>query len=124
MAKQFNVSLGFTADTSQAKSAIQSLVSALHKLRSVGIPVGNHRARQITSDDFREFDYIIGMDYANKRNLLRMVPPGCNVPINLLLEFAGIDADIADPWYTGNFDATYIDVLKGCTALLEKLMYM
>ena len=94
----------------------------VNKLRSVGIPVGNHRARQITSDDFREFDYIIGMDYANKRNLLRMVPPGCNVPINLLLEFAGIDADIADPWYTGDFQATWDDVAEGCEALLTFIL--
>lgn len=93
----------------------------VRKLRSLGIPVGGHRARQITSDDFREFDYIIGMDSANIRNLVRLVPPGCNVPVCRLLEFAGRNSDIADPWYTGNFDATYNDVVQGCTALLEKL---
>ncbi len=92
------------------------------KLHSVGIPVGNHKARQITNDDFHEFDYIVGMDNANMRNLHRIVPVGCEHKLFQLLEFAGINKEIADPWYTGNFDATYNDVLLGCKSLLDKII--
>ena len=108
------------------------------KLESVNIPVGNHRARQITKKDLEEFDYLIGMDSANIRNMKRFYsfdgfsfgsynkekkssPKELENKICKLLEFAGSSDDIADPWYTGNFDLTYNDVLKGCKALLNSL---
>ncbi|MBO5137034.1 MAG: low molecular weight phosphotyrosine protein phosphatase [Spirochaetaceae bacterium] len=93
----------------------------VRKLRSLGIPVGNHHARQITTADFKEFDMIIAMDGSNMRNLQRMVPKGCEKKLSLLLSFAGLNRDIADPWYTGNFDATYNDILCGCKSLLEEI---
>lgn len=108
------------------------------KLESVNIPVGNHRARQITKKDLEEFDYLIGMDSANIRNMKRFygfdgfsfgsyskenssIKKELENKICKLLEFAGSSDDIADPWYTGNFDLTYNDVLKGCKALLNSL---
>lgn len=108
------------------------------KLESVNIPVGNHRARQITKKDLEEFDYLIGMDSANIRNMKRFygfdgfsfgsyskenssIKKELENKICKLLEFAGSSNDIADPWYTGNFDLTYNDVLKGCKALLNSL---
>ena len=109
-----------------------------NKLNSVNIPVGNHRARQITKKDLEEFDYLIGMDSANIRNMKRFygfdgfgfgsyskenssIKKELENKICKLLEFAGSTDDIADPWYTGNFDLTYNDVLKGCKALLNSL---
>lgn len=94
------------------------------KLRSVGIPVGNHRARQITQADFENFDYIVAMDRMNVRNLRTVVPVAYKDKISKLLSYAGIADDIADPWYTGNFDETFEDVMIGCKALLKKIQKM
>ena len=91
------------------------------KLREVGIPLVPHRARQITLADYDAFDYIIGMDFANIRNLNRIFHQDPNGKIYKLLSFAGPDRDIADPWYTGNFDETYDDVEEGCEGLLAYL---
>ena len=93
-----------------------------NKLKSEGIPCGNHRARHIEKSDYNEFDYIIGMDSANIRNIGRIVGNDRDGKVYKLLQFAGEERDIADPWYTGNFDATYDDVLKGCTALLNEIL--
>lgn len=92
----------------------------VNKLRQVGIPVIPHRARQMTKADYEYYDYLIGMDTANIRNMQRIA--GGSDPdekIYKMLSFVGSGADVADPWYTGNFDATYRDVSMGCEALLE-----
>lgn len=92
-----------------------------NKLREVGIPLVPHRARQISYRDYDAFDYIIGMDTWNIRNLNRMLKGDPEGKVYKLLAFAGSDRDIADPWYTGNFDETYDDVVEGCEAFLEYL---
>ena len=89
------------------------------KLREAGVPVGEHRARQITKADYEKYDYIVGMDGQNLRNMRRMLPEDTEKKICLLLDFTDKPRDIADPWFTGNFDVTYDDVIAGCTALLE-----
>ncbi len=94
----------------------------VNKLQEVGIPVVPHKAKQITWNDYTAFDYIIGMDEANIRNLNRMLKNDPERKIHKLLSFAGSDQDIADPWYTGNFDVTYNDVTEGCTGLLEMIL--
>ena len=91
------------------------------KLKEVGIPLIPHRAKQITLKDYDKFDYIIGMDEWNMRNLNRMLNGDPEGKVYKFLTFAGSDRDIADPWYTGNFDATYNDVVEGCKGLLEFL---
>ena len=91
------------------------------KLAQVGIPCGDHRARQITWQDYQKFDLIIGMDEANRRNLLRMLKNDPVGKVSLLLDHTGRSRPIADPWYTGNFDDTYRDVLEGCQALLAEI---
>ena len=93
----------------------------VRKLREVGIPVVPHRARQMKKQDYAEYDYLIGMDDWNIRNMIRIAGGDPEHKIRKLLEFAGSTRDIADPWYTGNFDATYADVLEGCEAMLAKL---
>ena len=91
------------------------------KLRQVGIPVIPHRARQMTKSDYEYYDYLIGMDSANIRNMNRIAGGDPEGKIYKLPSFAGFSKDIADPWYTGNFDETYNDVLEGCEAFLEFL---
>lgn len=93
----------------------------VNKLREVGIPLVPHRAKQITLRDYDNFDYIIGMDTANMRNLNRMLKGDPEGKLYKFLTFAGSDRDIADPWYTGNFDITYDDVVEGCEGFLEYL---
>ena len=93
------------------------------KLKEVGIPCGDHRARQMTRRDYDEFDYLIGMESWNIRNMLRIVGDDPEQKIYKLLDFTDRKGeDIADPWYTGNFDATYRDVREGCEALLSGLV--
>lgn len=93
----------------------------IKKMREVGIPVIPHRATQISWSDYHEFDYIIGMDTWNMRNLNRMLKGDPDGKVYKLLSFAGSGRDIADPWYTGNFDETYDDVVEGCEGLLAYL---
>ena len=93
------------------------------KLKEVGIPILPHRATQITWSDYNNFDYIIGMDEWNMRNLYRILKGDPERKVYKLLTFAGSDRDIADPWYTGNFDRTYDDVVEGCKCLLTHLRY-
>ena len=91
----------------------------VEELRKHNIPVIPHRARQLTKDDALHYDYLIGMDSANIRNMQRIV--GNSEKICKLMSFADLDKDVADPWYTGNFARTYADVKLGCEKLLEKL---
>ncbi len=91
------------------------------KLNEVGIPVVPHKAKQITWSDYSKFDYIIGMDAWNMRNLNRMLKGDPEGKVHKFLTFAGSGRDIADPWYTGDFDATYNDVVEGCDGFLDYL---
>ena len=92
------------------------------KLNEVGIPCGNHRARQMTIRDYEEFDYIIGMDTWNIRNIMHIIGTDAKRKVSMLLDYTDRGGmDIADPWYTGNFDKTYEDVLEGCSGLLKFL---
>ena len=93
----------------------------VNKLKEAGIPLVPHRAKQITWTDYINSDYIIGMDSANIRNLNRMLKNDPEGKIYKFLTFAGSGRDIADPWYTGNFDATYEDVVEGCEGFLKYL---
>lgn len=91
------------------------------KLREMGVPFTPRHARQITSADYAKYDWIIAMDGENMRDLQRLTHGDPAHKTALLLDFAGEHREVADPWYTGNFDATYDDVLKGCRALLSSL---
>lgn len=93
------------------------------KLNQVGIDCSGKTARQIVKADYVNYDYLIGMDEANVRNMRRFWKNDEEGKIYKLLEFAGSFDDIADPWYTGNFEETYQDVLDGCIGLLGHLGY-
>ena len=90
------------------------------KLTEMGIPFTPHAAWLLTPDKAAGYDLLIGMDRYNIADLNRLVHPGDRTKIHSLLSFAGISRDIADPWYTGDFEATYTDILCGCTALLGR----
>lgn len=91
------------------------------KLREMGVPVVPHRAVQMTKHDYEEYDYLIGMDTANIRNMNRIAGGDPDGKLYKMLSFTGSGRDVADPWYTGDFDATYDDVLAGCEGFLEYL---
>ena len=93
------------------------------KMREVGIPTDNRVAVQMRRSDYEKYDYIIGMDRLNYKNILRIIGEDTEGHASLLLEFSGSNRDIAYPWYTGNFDQTYEDILEGCEALLKQLMH-
>lgn len=92
------------------------------KLREMHISLVPHRAVQMTAADYNNYDYLIGMDTANIRNMTRIAGGDREHKIYKLLTFADSGRDVADPWYTGDFDTTYKDIMEGCTALLQYIL--
>ncbi len=88
-----------------------------------GVGYTKRAARQVTPRDYEGFDLLVCMDSQNLRNLARIIRNDHDGKISKLLDFTERDADIADPWYTGNFDETYADVVQGCEGLLRHLGY-
>ncbi len=96
---------------------------ARRKLAEHGVSCAGHAARQMTRRDYERFDRILGMDRANVRNIQRIAGGDPESKISLLLDHAGRPGqEVADPWYTGDFDAAWNDILAGCKGLLEELM--
>ena len=95
---------------------------ARHKLAEHGIGCQGKTARQMTTDDYHHYDYIIVMDRNNIRNLHCLLGGDPDQKISLLMDYTRRPGQVADPWYTGNFEATWIDVLEGCEGLLEHIM--
>ena len=93
----------------------------VQKLREAGIPAVPHRARQMTHADYDNYDYLIGMDSYNVSNMTRIAGGDPDNKIYQMLEFAGINRSIADPWYTDNFDDTYNDLVIGLNGFWNKL---
>lgn len=91
------------------------------KLASVGISCDGKRAVQMKKSDYDAYDYLIAMDDWNIRNILRIIGADTDQKVYKLLYFAGEPGDIADPWYTGNFDETYDDVVRGLTGFLSEI---
>lgn len=91
------------------------------KLLEMGIPFERRAAVQLMRADYARWDWLVAMDTANVRGIERITGGDPAGKIRLLLEFAGERRSIADPWYTGDFDATYRDVLRGCEALYDAL---
>ena len=93
----------------------------VRKLNSVGIPVENRMATKFTKRDYDEFDYIIGMEARNVRDIMTIIDEDPDEKVCRLLDYSDNPRDIADPWYTGNFDITYTDVKEGCEAFLRAI---
>lgn len=91
------------------------------KLAEHGISCGGKTARQLTNADYDQFDLLIGMDRANLRNMHRICGGDFAGKLHLLMDYADHPRDIADPWYTDDFETTWQDVLAGCQGLLDYL---
>ena len=92
-------------------------------VKKAGLEAEFQIASAATSRDYEEYDLLIGMDKANLHNMFRICGGDFNNKMHLLLEYAGRpDQEVADPWYTGDFDSTWQDVLEGCEGLLDNLM--
>lgn len=94
---------------------------AKRELAKHGISCEGKRAVQITKADYGKYDYILGMEERNIRNILRIVGKDPEHKVKLLLDYSDHPRDIADPWYTGNFESTYRDVVEGCEGFLSYL---
>lgn len=92
---------------------------AKRMLTQKGIPFTPRRARLITKEDYERSDYIVCMDEENLYDLSRLTRGDPEKKVSLLLSWAGRRAEVADPWYTGDFEETYDDLVEGCRALLE-----
>ena len=95
---------------------------AQRSLRQHGIPFDpGKRARQVTRRDYDRFDRIICMDASNLRLLRRIIPEDPEGKVHLMMSYTGIGRDVADPWYTGDFETTFQDLLEACEAMLALL---
>lgn len=128
MLKHLVAQAGRTAEFEIASAAVSAeeigndlYPPAKRKLREKGIPFTSHAARQVTRADYDHYDHIICMDRSNLRLLGYRVGDDSQGKVSLLMEWADIHRDVADPWYTGDFEATYSDLLQGCQAIMEQL---
>lgn len=124
MVQKRNLSARF--HIASAATSTEEIGNPVHRgtrdiLRRHGIDTSGKRARQMTWRDYEEYDYLIGMDKANVLNMARIAVGDPEEKIYLLLHFAGEETNIADPWYTGDFETTYRDVVRGCEGFLKFL---
>ena len=94
---------------------------ARRKLAEHGIDCTGKTARQLRRDDYEAWDYLVGMDEANRRTINRICRTDPEGKISLLLDHTDRPREVADPWYTGDFQRTWLDVTEGCTALLAEI---
>lgn len=93
-----------------------------NKLARYGISTAGKHAVQMQRSDYQKYDYIVGMDRWNYKNMLRIVGEDSQHKISLLLDYTDHPRDVADPWYTGDFDKTYEDIVSGCEGLLNHIL--
>ena len=120
MASQFHIA---SAATSREEIGNPVYPPARRKLAEHGISCEGHAARQLTSRDYDEYDLLIGMDEANLRNMHRICGGDRSGKMSLLMDHTTRSGSVADPWYTGDFEATWRDVLEGCRGLLDELRF-
>lgn len=114
-------------DIASSATSTEEIGNPIHRgtrqvLAKAGIPVCAHRAVQLRPSDYHRYDLILGMDGTNIHNILHIVGGNPNKKVRRLLDFDSSQRDIADPWYTGDFDLTYTDITAGCEALLSHLL--
>ena len=90
-------------------------------LQQHGVPCGAHRARQVTKEDYRQYDLLVVMDESNRTHLAQVIGADTEGKVRSLMSFAGRQGGVADPWYTGDFDTAYRDIVAGCAGLLHSL---
>ena len=108
-----------SAATSTEEIGNEVYPPAKRKLAEHGITCKGKTARQMTRADYGRFDLLVGMDSWNLRNMNRICGSDPEGKVHLLMDYTQRPGDVADPWYTGDFEATWRDVLEGCKALLD-----
>lgn len=93
-----------------------------NRLAQEGISTAGKHAVRMERRDYKEYDYIIGMDRWNYKNILRIIGKDSEGKVSLLLDYTDHPRDVADPWYTGDFEKTYEDVMAGCEGLLTEIL--
>ena len=116
--KQFQID---SAATSTEEIGNPVYPPAKRKLREHGIDCAGKTARQLRNNDYDDYDLLIGMYNANLRNMHRICGGDYAGKLHLLMDYTDRPGEVADPWYTGDFEATWRDVLEGCQELLSKL---
>lgn len=112
-----------SAATSREEIGSPVYPPAKRKLAAHGIRCDHHAARQLQPQDYAQYDLLIGMDHANIRNMNRICGGDPSNKIHLLMDYSAAPGkEVADPWYTGDFETTWQDVLAGCQGLLNVLM--
>ena len=110
-----------SAATSYEEIGNDIYYGARDKKKKKNIPFTKRKAIRITPEDYQKYDYIIGMEESNIRNIEKIASKDINNKIYRLLDFSESPRDIADPWYTGNFDITYNDIVEGCEGFIKYL---
>lgn len=110
-----------SAGTSNEEEGNEIHYGTRKKLNEKNIEFDNHVARKLKKEDYNKFDFIIGMEESNIRNINKIIAEDRENKVYRLLDFSDNPRDIADPWYTGNFDITYDDIYEGCIDFLEYL---
>ena len=118
LVSQFQIA---SAATSREEIGNPVYPPARRKLAEHGIACNGHAARQLTNGDYEKYDLLIGMDKANLRNMYRICGGDFADKMHLLMDYTDHPGDVADPWYTEDFETTSKDVLAGCQGLLESL---
>ena len=95
---------------------------AKRTLTAHGVPFSRHSAHRITDAEANEYDVIVTMDSSNRRLISRIISPANMAKVHSMMEYAGKDSDVSDPWYTGDFETTYRDIVEGCAGLLKTLV--
>ena len=117
--KEFEIA---SAATSREELGNPVYPPARRELAKHGLSCSGKTARQMTAADYDRYDYIPIMDRNNQRNIMRIIGSDPENKVRLLMEYAGSSRDVADPWYTGDFAATWDDITVGCRALLEHII--
>ena len=112
-------------EIASAATSTEEIGNGVHRgtrmiLNKLGISCAGKTARQMTRADYDQYDYLIGMDSANIRNMIRITGGDPDHKIYKMLDFTDRPGDVADPWYTGNFEITYRDIRDGCEGFLKK----
>ena len=118
MAAEFEIA---SAATSTEEIGNPVYPPARKKLKENGISCDGKTARQMTKEDYRYYDHIIAMDRFNIRNMAKFVGEDPDNKVSLMMDFTNRPGDVADPWYTGDFEATWKDINEGCRGLLKEL---
>ncbi len=128
MVKKRGIENDFYIDSAATSSYNEAVKEGMYYetknvLDEMNVPYTEHYSRQIRKDDYKKFDYILAMEESNIKNILKIVGNDVNSKVYRLLDFSEKPRDIIDPWYYGNFDSVYYDILYGCEKFLEKLGY-